>query len=99
MNQPEIGSGHDAMCERELTSHGYTQCRCDERKPVRCEPRADVLQALKPFAYAYESLMQEAHDALQVGGYVPTEDSATTEVPIGWLRLAHEVIAASTKET
>ena len=22
---------HDAECERELTSHGYTPCRCDER--------------------------------------------------------------------
>jgi DnaJ-class molecular chaperone len=25
---------HDEQCERELTSHGYTPCRCEERKTV-----------------------------------------------------------------
>lgn len=24
--------GHDSECETELTSHGYTPCRCDERR-------------------------------------------------------------------
>jgi hypothetical protein len=32
---------HDAACERELTSHGYTPCRCRDRAYtgffVRCE--------------------------------------------------------------
>lgn len=28
---PCICSGHDAECEAELTSHGYTPCRCTER--------------------------------------------------------------------
>ena len=26
-----LGSAHDAQCESELTSHGYTPCRCAER--------------------------------------------------------------------
>jgi hypothetical protein len=32
---PTVGNGHDAMCESELTSHGYTPCRCEERMPNR----------------------------------------------------------------
>jgi hypothetical protein len=27
-------SGHDAECESELTSHGYTPCRCHERAGI-----------------------------------------------------------------
>jgi hypothetical protein len=30
---------HDSQCERELTSHGYTPCRCDERAGAEPEPR------------------------------------------------------------
>lgn len=26
---------HDASCESELTSHGYTPCRCEERAALR----------------------------------------------------------------
>jgi hypothetical protein len=31
---PTVGSGHGAMCESELTSHGHTPCRCGERRVV-----------------------------------------------------------------
>lgn len=30
--QPVPGGQHDAACESELTSHGYTPCQCAERK-------------------------------------------------------------------
>lgn len=26
-----IRDGHDSQCESELTSHGYTPCRCQQR--------------------------------------------------------------------
>jgi hypothetical protein len=70
----------------------------EQREQQPLNARADVLQALKPFAYAYESLMREAHDALQVGGYVPTEDTATTEVPVGWLRIAYELVTPAKEQ-
>ena len=41
---------HDADCEAELTSHGYTQCRCDERAGIcwcrknPCECREDTCE-------------------------------------------------------
>lgn len=31
-SEPQLRGSHDAECESELTSHGYTPCRCDERK-------------------------------------------------------------------
>jgi hypothetical protein len=28
---------HDSGCESELTSHGQTPCRCDERRECSCQ--------------------------------------------------------------
>lgn len=37
---PTIEVGHDLGCEAELTSHGYTECRCDERaRPTPGAPK------------------------------------------------------------
>jgi hypothetical protein len=31
-----VRRGHDRDCESELTSHGYTECRCHERAGICC---------------------------------------------------------------
>jgi hypothetical protein len=38
---------HDAQCESELTSHGYTPCRCEERSGGSC-PVSNARVAAKP---------------------------------------------------
>ena len=40
---PCICLQHDAQCESELTSHGYTPCRCEER----AEPFAEQLSRVE----------------------------------------------------
>lgn len=56
---------------------------------------SDALIALRAFAEAYWSLQLDADEALQVGGYVPTEDDATTEISVRLLCLAAEVFDES----
>lgn len=30
--EPHLRGDHDGECESELTSHGYTECRCSQRR-------------------------------------------------------------------
>lgn len=50
----EWADGHDTACEAELTSHGYTPCRCEERAKKRAGV-ADASDLLCASISAYEA--------------------------------------------
>jgi hypothetical protein len=63
-----------------------------EMETCRVAAAPDVTAALKPFADMLSDREQEAHEALQVGGYVPLDPDFPIEVPIAWLEAARAAL-------
>jgi hypothetical protein len=60
--------GHDAACEAELTSHGYTPCRCDERAAAPGAPDKEKPCRSKDADVAVDCAGTVSHDAPSVAG-------------------------------